>query len=394
MICVPSPTGHETRHGSYNPSTLIRKQQKRGRKWRLFLTATSPLPAFQISIAIAVLILILKSFVEQLEIPPFPSPNYLSFLLPEEIVDAIYVYEYAVTTFLQLDKDEFIIASNITTHQGGQMIEFLSAYVNQRTNGTPSLSSADLDEKIFRLIFRFISEGREISNWIDWRFVVGVTSSWYESYQSELSALLVRVWRRAKSKMNQEFSRLRDYFIQSFESILLDDANDIIPALTGLRYIVTLNHEITDILIDGDGEFLSVLHDHYVAYRAHLNELEREAILYLFYTVMVSLAYRASESSMGYSKKGKGVANSAENLFFRLFDKLFGEYIRGTQSDAFIEDINKETPFGEIMTEWTAEWKGADEAVEGLLLYLDRLKLEEPIHEEAETIGNVKVCNV
>ena len=91
----------------------------------------------------------------------------------------------------------------------------------------------------------------------------------------------------------------------------------------------------------------------------------------------MSLAYRASESSVGQNKKGKGTAGSAESLFFRVFDGLFGEFVRDGRMDSFVEDIDRETPFAEIMTEWAKEWKGADEAMEGLTLYLDRLKVDE-----------------
>ena len=88
---------------------------------------------------------------------------------------------------------------------------------------------------------------------------------------------------------------------------------------------------------------------------------------------MVSLAFRASESSTGQNKKGKGTAGSAETQFFQLFDNLFGVYARGGQFDVFIEDLNRETPFVEITREWAEGWKGADEAVENLTLYLGRL---------------------
>lgn len=271
------------------------------------------------------------------------------------------------------------------------MVDFLAAYVNQRASGTPSLSSPDLYEKTFRLIFRFISEGRDISTWIDWQLVVGVICSWYSSRPSELSTLLARLWRRAKSKMIQEFSQLRDHYIHSFESIILDDANDIVPTLTGLRYMVTLNDDIVDLLVDREGEFLTALHDEYTAYRTHLGESKRNAILYLFYTIVVSLAYRASKSSIVNNRKGKGTAGSTENLFFRLFDKLFNEYIRETHSDAFIDDINSATPFAEIMTEWVTEWKGPDEAVEGLSMYLERVKFEEQAQEETPTFEDANV---
>ena len=321
--------------------------------------------------------LISEVLLDQFVIPPYPSPDYYSLLLPDEIAEAVQTYLFTVITFLQLNRDDFTIASDITSQAGSQMIDFLTIYVSQRTIEIPSISSSTLDEKIFNLVFRFISEGRDISAWIDWRFVVAITCGWYTTRQSELSALLVRLWRRAKSKIAQEFSQLRDYYIESFEHIVLDDANDIIPTMTGLRYMVSMNDDIVDILVDNDGEFLSALHGHYNIYRAHLLDPERKSLLYLFYTIIVSLAYRASESSIGQNKKGKGTAGSAESLFFRVFDRVFGEFVRGGRMDSFVEDIDRETPFAEIMTEWAKEWKGADEAMEGLTLYLDRLKVDD-----------------
>jgi hypothetical protein len=263
------------------------------------------------------------------------------------------------------------------------MIEFLSACISQRTLDptSPSLFTPELDSKLFNLVFRFVSEGRDITTWIDWRFVIGVTCVWYDSRQVELAALHTRLWRRARTKMYQEFSLLRDAYIDSFESIVLD-LNDIVPTLVGLRYMVTLNTDIVDILVDGDGLFLTSIHDHYEAYRAHLSESDRWAMLYIFYTLVVCLAYRASESSVGQNKKGKGTAGMEENMFFRLFDKLFGNYFRGGRFDGFIEEINRETPLAEIMTEWIGAWKGADEAVEGVSSYLQRLKMDVP--EDAE----------
>jgi hypothetical protein len=109
-------------------------------------------------------------------------------------------------------------------------------------------------------------------------------------------------------------------------------------------------------------------------------------MLYVFYTLIVCMAYRASESSVGQNKKGKGTAGSEENMFFRLFDRLFGDYSR---VDGFIEDINLETPFVEIMAEWVGAWKGADEAVEGLTLYLERVKVEEPQDAEVTFTDDV-----
>ena len=285
--------------------------------------------------------------------------------------------------FLRLNRDDFTTASDITTQPGAQIIEFLTAYANQRATNIPLLSSPSLDDKIFNLIFRFVSEGREISAWVDWRFVIGVVCGWYSSRQEELSALLTRLWRRAKTKMTSEFGWLRDYYTESFEAIVLDDTGDITPTLTGLRYMITLDKDIVDILVDEEGEFLGALHDHYIVYRTHLADEERKSIVYLVYTVIVSLAYRAAESSVGQNKKGKGAAGTAETIFFGLFEKMFGEYSHG-RYDALIEDIDKETPFAEIMTEWTKEWKGADEAVEGVTSYLERLKVEDAVEGEGD----------
>ena len=326
-------------------------------------------------------------------IPPYPPPDYYSFLLPDEIAEAVQAYLFAVTAFLLLDRDDFTMASDVTSPAGGQMIDFLTTYVSQRTNEIPLISSYALDEKIFNLVFRFISEGRDISAWIDWRFVIAVTCGWYTTRQSELSALLVRLWRRAKSKVGQEFSQLRDYYIESFEHIVLDDANDITPTITGLRYMVSINNDIVDILVDNDGEFLSALHGHYNIYRTHLVDSERKSLLYLFYTIIVSLAYRASESSIGQNKKGKGTAGSAESLFFLVFDRVFGEFVRDGRMDSFVEDMDQETPFAEIMTEWANEWNGADEAMEGLTLYLDRLKVDEQ-SQEVEVFAEEDVSSV
>jgi hypothetical protein len=296
-----------------------------------------------------------------------------------------------VSIFLQLDKDEFILASDISIQPGTQMVNFLAQYVNQRASNAPSLSP-ELDDKVFNLIFRFVSEGRDISAWVDWVFVVGLACGWYNSRrQSELAALFTRLWRRARTKIDHEFMQLRDFYIQAFESIVMDEANDIIPTMTGLRYLVTLNNDIVDLLVDNDGEFLMALHSHYGAYRGHLNDLEKRAMIYLFYTIIVTLAYRASEASVGQNKKGKGTVGSAETLFFEIFEKLFTEYVRG-RYDALIEDVSHLTPFVEIMTEWIEGWKGADEAVETLMLYLERLKVDEPSEEmpTSYTHGNVR----
>jgi hypothetical protein len=147
-----------------------------------------------------------------------------------------------------------------------------------------------------------------------------------------------------------------------------------------------------DLLVDKDRQFLSVLHEHYDIYRTHLDDVEKKAMLYLFYTIMVSLAFRASESSTGQNKKGKGTAGSAETQFFQLFDNLFGVYARGGQFDVFIEDLNRETPFVEITREWAEGWKGADEAVENLNLYLGRLTEERPSSQSAEQLSDGSVC--
>jgi hypothetical protein len=324
-------------------------------------------------------------------IPPYPRSPYLSLLLPDEIAEAAEIYLYAVSIFLQLDKDAFILASDISTQPGTEMVNFLAQYVNERASNAPSLSP-ELDDKVFNLIFRFVSEGRDISAWVDWVFVAGLTCGWYEGHrQSELAPLLTRLWRRARTKIDHEFVQLRDYYIQAFESIVMDEANDIVPTMTGLRYMVTLNNDIVDVLVDDDGEFLMALHSHYGAYRGHLNDLEKKAMMYLFYTIIVSLAYRASEASVGQNKKGKGTVGSAETLFFDIFEKLFTEYVRG-RYDALIEDVTHLTPFVEIMAEWIEGWKGADEAVETLMLYLERLKIEEPSEEvpASYTDGNVR----
>ena len=271
------------------------------------------------------------------------------------------------------------------------MIEFLSSYTNQRATGIPVISSPTLDDQVFNLIFRFISEGRDISAWVDWRFVIGVVCGWYESRQEELSALITRLWRRAKTKVTNEFERLRDYYTNSFETIVLDDTSEITPTLTGLRYMVTLHKDIIDILIDEDGEFLGALHYNYIVYRTHLAVEERKSMVYLVYTVIVGLAYHASESSVGQNKKGKGAAGPAETLFFRIFEKMFGEYIQG-RYDALVEDMDRITPFAEIMTEWTKEWNGADEAVEGLTAYLERLKVGDPSEAEGDMTFTEDVC--
>lgn len=288
-----------------------------------------------------------------------------------------------MTLFLQLNKDEFIIASDTKTACGSRMVDFLQAYIQQRADDAASISSPTLDEKVFNLIFRSVSEGRDIASWIDWRFVLGVTCIWYDSRAAELSAMVTRLYRRARGKIVEEFTNLRDAYITSFESIILDDESNIAPTLTGLCYLVTLNGEIVELLVDGDGQFLTVLHDHYDIYRTHLDNMEKKAMLCLFYTIIVSLAFRASESSVGQNKKGKGTAGSAETQFFQLFDNLFGVYARGGQFDVFIEDLNRETPFLEIMREWVDEWKGADEAVENLTLYLGRVSEDRPSSQGA-----------
>jgi hypothetical protein len=327
-------------------------------------------------------------------IPPYPSSTILSLLLPDELAEAAETYLFAVTLFLHLNRDEFILASDTKSPCGSQMVDFLHTYIQQRLlNNTVSLSTSTLDSKVFNLIFRFVSEGRDISSWIDWRFVLGLTCIWYDSRTTELSALITRLHRRARAKMVEELETLRDAYITSLESIILDEESNIAPTLTGLRYLVTLSTEILDLLVDGDGRFLAILHDAYDVYGAHLDDLEKRAILYLFYTIIASLAFRAAESSTGQNKKGKATAGSAETQFFQLFDNLLGMYARGGQVDIFIQDLNRETPFVEIMREWIEGWKGADEAVENLTLYLGRLTVEErPVsRDDAEQMSQKSV---
>jgi hypothetical protein len=320
---------------------------------------------------------ILKRIDEQCVILPYPPTSYLTLLLPDEVTQAVSTYLNTVTFFLRLSRDDFTIASDVSSHQGSQMISFLTAYVNQRTDDIPTLSSPTLDKKIFDLIFRFVSEGRDISSSIDSRFILNVTRHWYYSHQLEVAALLARLWRRAKAKMLQEFSQLRDHYTSSFELIVIDDTRETWATLTGLRYMVSLNIEIVDLLVEGGGGFIESLHGLYNVYRTQFALDERLALLYFLYTVILSLAYRASDSSLGQSKKGKGPSGSSEALFFQVFDKIFSHPIREGRWDGFVEDINRETPFVEVITEWSEQWKGADETVEGLTSYLGHLRLSE-----------------
>jgi hypothetical protein len=317
------------------------------------------------------------SLLDEFVIPPYPTSSQLSFLLPDEIAEAAHTYLYAVTLFLQLDRDTFTSVSDANSRAGQQVINLLSSYVNQRMTDTPSLSTPDFDQKIFNLTFRFVSEGRDISSWIDWRFVISVTCAWYDTRQDELVTFLSRLWRRARQKMVTEFSQLRDYYIHSFEAIVLDGSNDIVPTFTGLRYMITLNNDIVDLLVDNNADFLSALYDDYQVYRVHLSDDERRALLYLFYTILVSLAYRTSMSSVAQSRKGKATAGSADTLFFEIFERLFGGYVREGAASEFIDDLNAETPFVEIITEWIQQWKGAEEAVETLTEYISKIKVED-----------------
>jgi len=319
-----------------------------------------------------------------LDLLPYPPPEYVSSLLPDEIAQAIQIYLSTVTSFLRLDSDAFAVASDLATGKGSQIIEFLKRYVNQRVLGPPTLSCPALDAKTFVLIFRFVSEGREISAWIDWPFVLGVVTAWYDSRKAEVAALLLRLWRRARAKMALEFTNLRNEYISLFDLMIVNDANTIVLTLTALRYMTTLDNEILQILTDDDQKFISVLHGHYNIYRVHFSQDERKAILYLCYTLLVSLAYRASESGVGQlqSKKGKGTLGPAERAFVAGFERVLGEFGRGGQMDLFVEDLVDETPFREVMRDWLGQWTGADEPVEGLTSFLERLKVEDRQNSE------------
>jgi len=320
-----------------------------------------------------------QSTLEQIPVLPYPTPEYVSLLLPDEIAQAVQIYLYTVTSFLHLDSDAFAVASDVTTRQGSQIIEFLKRYVNQRAFGLPTLSSPVLDTKTFVLIFRFVSEGHDISAWVDLPFVLGVVTGWYDSRQADVATLLLRLWRRAMKKMTLEFTNLRNGYTSSFDLMIVDDANDIVPILTALRYMTTLDNEILQILTDDDENFISILHGHYNIYRAHFSQDERKAILYLCYTLLVSLAYRVSESAGGQvqNKKGKGTLGAPERAFVTGFEKALGEFGRGERMDLFVEDLVNETPFREVMEDWLGQWTGADEPVEGLASFLERLKVED-----------------
>jgi len=312
-----------------------------------------------------------------LVIPLPPTLAQFSLLLPDEIAEAVKTYMYALQLLLQLDKDTFIAASAIYANPVQQMILLLFSHSGQISAPDPSSLSSGIDEKIFNLLFRFVSEGRDVSTWIDPEFILSVICCWYNSKALELSLLISRLWRRSRQKMTQEFTQLRDSYVNSFESIILDDSHHITVTFTGLRYMVTLNSDIVDLLLDPDGAFLSTLHDHYAVYRIHLSAEEREAIIYLFYTLLLNLAFRASESSLGQNKKGKAVVGSSETLFFQFFERFFSAYAHEGVYDEFIETLRIETPFVDVMTEWSDEWKGAEEPVETLKQYLTRVKLEE-----------------
>jgi hypothetical protein len=188
--------------------------------------------------------------------------------------------------------------------------------------------------------------------------------------------------------MTIEFEGLRNWYIRSFQAILLDGSQKMVQTLTALRYMASLDPHIVDILLDADGEFLNTLHDHYGVYKVHLSAEEHDAILYLFYTVLMSLAFRASESSSAQNKKGKSVLGASDTLFFHLFDRVFGEYVWEGVSNEFVRGITEETPFVEVIAEWIERWKGADEPIETLRQYLARLKFEEEEKKEDTLDGN------
>jgi len=317
-------------------------------------------------------------------IPPFPTAAQLSQLLPDEIAEASDLYAYAIALYLQVDQDTFFTFSDVTSPPAKDMVRYLRGYVVQRILLDPSLAARHFDDRVFNVIYRFISEGTDISCWITWQFILGVVYSWYDSRQLEVSVLLGRLWRRAREKMTNEFSSLRDLYITSFQTILLDGSQHLIQTLTALRYMASMDSNIINILVDSDGEFLSILHHHYGVYKVHLSTEGHDAIIYFFYTVLMSLAFRASESSLVQNKKGKSVLGSSESLFFQLFDREFGEYIREGVYDEFIKGVTEGTPFVELITDWVNEWKGADEAIETLTQYLTRLKFDE--EEDTEDV--------
>jgi len=51
----------------------------------------------------------------------------------------------------------------------------------------------------------------------------------------------------------------------------------------------------------------------------------------------------------------------------------------------FVEDLVNETPFRELMEDWLGQWTGADEPVERLTLFLERLKVED--YQDSEENG-------
>jgi hypothetical protein len=229
-----------------------------------------------------------------LPVLPYPTPEYVSSLLPAEIAYAVQIYLYMTTSLLHLPSTTFTATSDPKAPLTAQILEFLRLYVNQRAFSFPALSSPSLDEKVFALIFRFMSEGRDVGTWIDWPFVLGVVSGWYDSRRVEVAALLGRLWRRARGKMGAEFTHLRNEYASSLEFMILDDANDIVPTLTALRYALTLSPDLLTILMGDENKFLLVLVAHYNSYRVHFSQDERHAILYLCYTILVSLVYAAS----------------------------------------------------------------------------------------------------
>jgi hypothetical protein len=308
---------------------------------------------------------------------PYPTPEYVSSLLPDEIAHAVQIYLYTTTALLHLPSTTFTATSDPATPRTAQILEFLHRYVSQRALAFPPVSSPSLDEKVLALIFRFVSEGRDIAAWIDWPFVLGVVGGWYDSRQDEVAALLGRLWRRARAKMGAEFEELRDEYCASLDLMIVDDANDIVPTLTALRYACTISPDLLAVLAADDNKFLLVLHTHYNLYRGHFSLDERHAVLYLCYTILVSLVYAASEAGVGQSKKGKGTAGAAEQGFVGAVGGVFGEFARGGRMDSFVEDLDSETPFREVMEEWLAQWKGADEPVEGLTAVIERLKMQD-----------------
>ena len=208
------------------------------------------------------------------------------------------------------------------------------------------------------------------------RFLIASVCAWYESHTREIAALLVLVFRRTKSKIGDQFSQFVSRYVESFESILSEERDEIDTAFTGFRYMATLNSEIVDLLISNDGAFLSSLHTHYNIYHTTLTQSEKAAILCLFYTILVNLAFRASESSSTQNKKGKSTSANSEQIFFHLFQKLFAEYTVSQSPDVFFEDLNSKTPFAQVLGQWTREWKGASEAIEEISNLLSQLTIQ------------------